>query len=196
MDVSDSEYGALKAATVRFVNQVQISAEGDYSIEVLVKDLLSGAVTNSQQTLHLGRSGPVLGISTILLAKELFRTADTSDHFLTVQGVRIMPSAVCQFRNGDDMIFYFDIYGPQTNAGRKSDISIDLAFMRDGKSVDVGLPHFQLTDSPGDGFPRITFCRFLHLAGLQPGNYSLVINVKDRLANGEVRGETAFAVVN
>jgi len=62
--------------------------------------------------------------------------------------------------------------------------------------VNAGLPHFQLKDSPGDGFPRITFCRFLHLAGLRPGNYSLAINVKDQLANKVVRGDTAFVIVN
>ena len=196
MDLSDSEYVALKAATVRFVNQVQLRAGGDYSIEVLVKDLLSGAVTNSQQALHVGQPEPGLGLSTILLARELYKTADVSDHFLMVQGVRIMPSAVCQFRNGDDMIFYVDIYGPRTDPGKKSDLSIELVFMRDGQPVHVGLPHFQLKDSPGDAFPHITFCRFLHLAGLQPGNYSLVINVNDRLANKTAQGEAAFAVVH
>jgi len=196
MDLSDSEFNAMKNATVRFVNQVQLSSAGDYSFEVLVKDLLSGSVTNSQQALHLGMPQPELGLSSILLAKELYRTSDSSDQFLTVQGVRIMPSAVCQFRNGDDMVFYLDMYNPQTDAGKKSDISIELNFTHDGHPVNVGLPHFQLKDSPADGFPRITFCRFLHLTGLQPGSYNLVINVKDRLAGKEARGETRFEVVN
>ena len=197
MDVSDSEYDALKAANVRFVNQVELSAGGDYSFEVLVKDLLSGAITNSQQTLHLGQAEPALGLSSILLARELYKTSDTSDPFLMVQGVKLMPSAICQFRNADDMIFYFDIYNPQTDLEKKrSDISIELSFLRDGQVVNAGLPHFQVNDSPGDAFPRITFCRFLHLTGLRPGSYSLVITVKDRLGNKTTSGEAAFSVVN
>jgi VWFA-related protein len=199
MGLTDAQYNALKVGTISMMDQVRLSTEGDYSIQVLVKDVSSGLVANKQQTLHLERSEASLGLSSILLAsdRELYKTSDTADPFLTVQGVKLVPSAACQFRNDDNMIFYFDIYNSRADAdGKKADISIKLSFMREGKAVNAGLPNFHLTESPGPSRSRITFCRFLRLTALAPGEYRLVVSVNDGLGNQSTQGEAAFRVLN
>jgi hypothetical protein len=120
----------------------------------------------------------------------------TRDPFLTVQGVRILPSARCQFRNGEDLIFYFDIYNAQAGSdGKKSDVSIELSLMREGRLVNARLPSYHLNED-SDQTSHITFSRFLHLAGLPPGSYSLVIEVRDNLGKYSARGQAAFSLVN
>src|SRR5262249_34857655 len=109
----------------------------------------------------------------------------------------ILPSAACQFRNGDNMIFYLDVYNPQVDKEKKkTDVSIEVQFEREGQPINSGVPPFQLTESPVGSIPRVTFCRFLRLSGLKPGRYSLVVSVKDRAANQSARREAQFAVLN
>ena len=129
--------------------------------------------------------------------RELYKSSTSDDQFLTVQGVKLLPSAACQFRNGDNMIFYLDVYNPQIDKEKKkTDISIDVQFEREGQAVNASLPAFQVNESPSGAVPRVTFCRFLKLGGLKPGNYNLVISVKDKISNQGARRQAAFTVLN
>jgi VWFA-related protein len=199
MTLTDSEYSTLKVGTIYVMEQVELASEGQYTIEIFVKDLLSGQISNRDQTVYLARPPSAMGLSAVVLAhsQQLYKVTDSSDRFLTVRGLRISPSATCLFHNGDDMIFYFDIYNPSHDpVKRKPDVTIGLKFMRDGQPVNAGLPGFEIKDDAEAGAPQITFCRFLHLAGLRPGDYTLVIDAKDALGNQEARREAAFRVVN
>jgi VWFA-related protein len=198
VDVTTAEYNVLKAGTVSFLNHVQLPPGPDYTFEVLVKDIASGKVSSNQQTLSLHQSEPRLSLSTILLSGEVDKAAaNSTDNFLTVQGVKILPSARCQFHNGDNLIFYFEIYNPQTQReNKKSDVAIELSLMRDGQLVNAKLPRYRVTEDPGDAAPHITFARYLHLTGLSAGNYSLIVDVKDALGSQTARGQAPFSLVN
>ncbi|HXG90983.1 MAG TPA: VWA domain-containing protein [Blastocatellia bacterium] len=197
VSVTEDEYKILKPGTVSFMNYIQLPVGGPYSFEVIVKDLLSGAVSSGERAMHLHQPDPLLSLSTILLAREVDKAVNTSAQFLSVQGAKILPSARCQFRNGDNLIFYFDIYRPQVEPQtKKTNLSIGLSLMREGQLVNVRLPSYQVSESPAEQNPRITFTRFLHLAGLPPGNYTLVVSVKDALGNQSARGQATFSLVN
>lgn len=196
LEFGDPEYNTLKPGTVSFVNHIQLPAGPDYSFELFVKDMLSGMVSNSLETINLKKTEPALTLSTILLSKEVDKSPNNADPFLTIQGVKILPSARCQFRNGDNLIFYFDIYNPQPDENKKSDISISMSLMREGQTMNAKLPSYHVTEYSGDPTPHVTFSRFLRLSGLAPGNYTLLIDVKDGLGNQNARGQAAFNVVN
>jgi VWFA-related protein len=198
MNLAEAQYNTLKAGTVSLMNQVQVPP-GDYWVEVYVKDHISGAVSSGRQALYLGQMESTFGMSAVLLAsdRELYKSLAKDDKFLTVQGVKIMPSAACQFRNGDNMIFYFYIYNPQVDKEKqKTDISVEVKLEREGQAVNAALPAFQVTEGPGGTVPHVTFSRFLRLSGLKPGGYNLVLSVKDRVANQSARREAAFVVLN
>jgi VWFA-related protein len=197
VELSEAEHDMLKPGTVSFVNHIQLPTAGDYSFEVWVKDLLSGTGSNSQQAINIRSSEPVLSLSTILLSKEVDKSSNVSDQFLTVKGVKILPSAQCQFRNGDNLIFYFDIYNPQPDGqSKKSDISINISLLREGQSVNARIPSYHLDEYSGEPTPHITFSRYLRLAGLSTGNYLLVIDVKDGRGNQRARGQASFSLVD
>ena len=197
VDVTEAEYDVLKAGSVSFVNHIRLPAGADYSFEVFVKDSRSGLVSSNQQTLHLQQPEPALAISTILLAGEVDKSSSGSgDQFLTVQGVKILPSARRQFHNGDNLIFYFQIYNPRLDGNSKrSDVSIELSLMREGQVMNARLPNYRLNENSGDPAGPITFSRYLRLAGLSPGDYTLGIEVKDGLGNQRTHGQAAFRVM-
>jgi VWFA-related protein len=198
MNLTDAQYNTLKAGTISLMNQVRLPI-GDYSVELYVKDVLSGRVSDGRQALYLGQMETTFGLSAVLLAndRELYKSSTSDDQFLTVQGVKILPSAACQFRNGDNMIFYLDVYNPQIDKEKKkTDISIDVQFEREGQAVNASLPAFQVNENPSGAVLRVTFCRFLKLGGLKPGNYNLVISVKDKISNQGARRQAAFTVLN
>jgi VWFA-related protein len=197
VDLNEAEYNVLKPGTVSFVNHIQLLEGTDYSFEVLVKDLLSGTVSDDRQTMSLSPADPTLSLSTVLLARDVEKPSNTADQFLIVSGAKILPSARCQFRNGDNLIFYFDIYNSSLEGEkRKSDISIGLSLMREGQLLNARLPSYHVSEDPAPGTGRITFSRYLHLAGLPPGNYTLVIDVKDGLGNKAARGQASFSLLN
>lgn len=197
LEFGDPEYNTLKPGTVSFVNHIQLPAGPDYSFELLVKDMLSGMVSNKVETIDLKKSEPALSLSTILLSKEVDKSSNNSDPFLTIQGVKILPSARCQFKNGDNLIFYFDIYNPKPDSeNKKSDISISMSLMKEGQAMNAKLPSYHVTEYSGEPTPHVTFSRFLRLSGLAPGNYTLSIDIKDGLGNQNARGQATFNVVN
>jgi hypothetical protein len=111
--------------------------------------------------------------------------------------VKILPSARCQFHNGDNLIFYFEIYNPQIEReNKKTDVSIELSLMRNGQLVNARLPAYHLNEHSVEPDARITFSRYLHLAGLSPGDYTLLINVKDATGNQSARGQATFSLLN
>jgi len=197
VEVTESEFGVLKAGSVSFVNHIRVPAGADYSFEVYVKDSASGMVASSQKTLHLQQTDPVLAISEVLLAAEVDKPSALDDQFLTVNGVKILPSARCQFHNGDNLIFYFQIYNSRFDReNKRSDISIELSLIRDGKTMNVRLPNYRLLDHAGVPDAPITFSRFLHLAGLTPGDYTLSIDVHDAMGDQRTKGQAVFTLVN
>lgn len=197
VDLTEAEYNILKTGSVSFVNHIRLAAGNEYSVEVLVKDLLSGVVSNNQQEIHLGEPKPGLALSTILLSREVDKSSNTADPFLTVKGVKILPSARCQFRNGDNMIFYFDIYNPQlAGENKRSDLTVELSLLREGRLTKARLPTFHLNELFDGPAAHITFSRYVRLAGLPPDNYTLVVDVKDDLGNQRARAQAAFSLSN
>jgi VWFA-related protein len=192
--VSEAEYDVLKRGTVSFVNHIQLPADNYVSVEVLVKDLGSGMLGSTQQAMYLRKPDAALGLSTILLAREVGKSLETAGQFLTVQGVKIMPSARCQFQNGDNLVFYFDIYNPQADSNKKTDISIELSLLHEGKLVNARLPRYHVKESL-EAAARIQFARYLQLGGLPPGSYTLIVEANDSVSNQTARGQVAFHLV-
>ncbi|MBI1984210.1 MAG: VWA domain-containing protein [Acidobacteria bacterium] len=196
LHATQAEYDMLEPGSVSFLNTLELPP-GIYSFEVMVRDLSSGKSSRRQQGLFLREPEPGLALSVVLLSKEVDKTAAGASGFLAVGEAKIMPSARCVFRNGENMVFYFDIYNPQLDAKRKkTDLEVGLGLMRDGQPVRVRLPSYQLKEPVAQPHAHVTFSKYLELAGLAPGNYSLVFEVRDKVANETQRAQTTFSVVN
>jgi VWFA-related protein len=198
MNLTDAEYNSLKVGTIYVGDQVDLDSPGAYRVQVLVEDMSSKAVSSTEQTVYLARAASSMALSTVLLAhgQQLYKATDTSDKFLTVQGLRITPSGACQFRSGENLIFYLDIYNAGLDpAKKKPNLTVALKLLHDGQETSARLPSFEVTDNPDGVDSSLTFCRFLRLTGLSPGDYTLVVDVKDAVGNQTASREAKFSIV-
>jgi VWFA-related protein len=188
-----AEYEALKPGTISFLQVLNLPGGESYSFEVLVKDLLSGKVGREQSGLYLSEPGEELALSTVLLARDVEKDARAGRQFLSVGGARILPSARCQFRNGENLIFYFDVYNPQPAEHNRTALEVEVFLMREGKRVPLSVPVFRIAEEVAEP-RRVTVSRFLQLTGLAPGDYMFVVRVRDTLS-GQLRSAHAPLVV-
>ena len=68
--------------------------------------------------------------------------------------------------------------------------------LQDGRRVNLNLTSYRLSQSVTEPFPRVTVARFIQLSGLAAGDYSLVVNVRDALAEQSQSAHASFTVVN
>jgi VWFA-related protein len=195
-NASSAEYDALKAGNISFLETLHLPEGSSYSFEVLVKDELSGKVSRGEYGLYLREPQPELGLSTILLARDVEKATRPGAQFLSVGGVKILPSARCQFHNGDNLIFYLDVYNPQLQPDKRTDLAVEVFLLQGARRVDLKLPPYHLSQTVSEMLPHVTVARFIQLAGLAEGDYSLVVSVRDALAGRSTSAHAAFTVIN
>lgn len=193
---TNAEYDVLKAGDISFLESLKLPAGSFYSFEVLVKDLLTGKVARGEYGVYLREPEPELGLSTVLLAHDVEKAERSDVQFLSVNGIKILPSARCEYRNGDNLIFYVDVYNPQLQPDNKTDLAVDVFLLQGERRVSLHVPAYRLSQPVSEPLPHVTIARFLQLAGLAPGDYSLVVNVRDTLAGRAQSAHASFSVVN
>lgn len=194
--VNQAEYKVLQQINLSFLYNLGLPA-GIYSVETVVKDSASGRVSHAEQSLYLHEGQESLALSDVLLSHSVDDAPGAQPQFLTVGGIKIKPSAQCQFRNGDNLIYYFDVYRPQVDSkNKRADVSVELSLKRAGRPMNVRIPGFHVDQWDPDPIPHITLARSIELASLPPGDYALVVEVKDNVASRAVRTQASFSVVN
>ncbi len=189
---TDSEYRTLLPGALSFLDTVGLPP-GNYSILVAIKDQASAGAAIQEQALILPPPAKGLALSTILLAKAVDRGSSSATRFLMVNGAQILPSARCEFHNGDNLIFYFDVYDPQMRE-KKPDVAVTLWLTRNGERLPLKLPSYELNEPAGGGSAGLTLAHYVTLAGLKPGDYSLVVEARDRIANRTALGQASFSL--
>jgi hypothetical protein len=195
-NTTSAEYDVLKTGNISFLQTLHLPAGSSYSFEVLVKDLLSGKVSRGESGLYLREPEPELALSTVLLAHDVEKAGRSAAQFLSVDGIKIFPSARCEYRNGDNLIFYFDVYNPQLQPNNKTDLAVEVFLLQGERRVNLNVRAYRLSQPVTKPLPHATVARFLQLAGLTPGDYSLVVNVRDVLTGQTQSAHASFTVVN
>ena len=196
LQYTPAEFEAIKDAYVSFMEVQSLRAGGAYTFEVYVSDENTHKVAQAQRALVLNQPDQTLGLSTLLLAHGAQKAQTNQLDFLTYNGVRIRPSAHCQFHNGDNLLFYMDVYNPRPAQDQKSDLEVNVFVMK-GAAPSMKLPPYHLTEAVADQPKHVTLARYMKLAGLPAGDYSLLVSIRDVVAGGEERTTQAqFSVAD
>ncbi|HEX8983956.1 MAG TPA: GWxTD domain-containing protein [Bryobacteraceae bacterium] len=173
-------------------------APGTYRLNVVVKDVVGGTMSNKEVALHVPRfEEEKLASSTIILADQIEKvpTRSIGTGQFVIGDSKVRPRVSESFRRDEKMGIYFQIYNfGADEKTQKPSGDIQYEVVRNGSNAKV----FDFTEDlkvvPGASAQQVTVEKLLPLAKLEPGQYTLRMKVSDRIRNQVVTPSATFTV--
>jgi hypothetical protein len=170
-------------------------APGTYRVDVIVRDINSGAT----QVKHLGFTVPKydakqLSTSTLVLAAKLQSMSDApAVGQFTIGQFKVIPNVARTYRKGDPVGLYLQVY----NAGidqttLRPSVDVDYVLLKDGKELGKMPEDWRGMSDAGQ---RLTLARMITTDQLNPGEYELMVRIKDRVSGQALTPSEKFTVV-
>jgi len=166
---------------------------GSYKALITVQDRVGGRVGSYNFPLTVP-SFPAadLSLSSLLLARgiEPTTTADAPEDAFVIGSLRVMPRLTQTFAAGDDMAFYYQIYGASKDPGTgQPNLDVDYAFLtvEAEKLQDLGHVVFADQHNEAHGYA-------LSLKEWPKGPYMLRVLVTDKIAHATASRDLVFEV--
>ncbi len=169
-------------------------APGRYRIDVLVRDIESGAASQSHIGFEVPKFGANLTSSSLILASVLEQVSDVPQSRQFVIGdKKVIPNLAAEYRLGAPIGIYMQIY----NAGidqttLRPSIDVEYALIKDGKEISKQTEDWRGLSTTGD---RLTLARLIDSRGLNPGDYSVEVRAHDRVSEAKLVQTAKFKIV-
>lgn len=193
--LDEQQYQALLTDKL-FLRQDLELAPGDYEVELIMRDRLSGKLAARREKLSLPESGGELWWSGVVLSRHVDAagpTADGTADVLTHAGAAIRPAPSREFKAADNLIIFFRLYNAAANAAGKPLVKVTVRLLADGKDA-VKPIGYELTETTNAPVAHLAFAKFVSLAPLRPGKYTLSVEAKDTTNGKLLRREEPFVV--
>ena len=194
--LSAQQYESILNDKIFYRQDMQLSA-GNYTVDLIVRDRLSGKVAARREKLLLPETGSDFWTTEAVLshhAEPLKQTKGTGD-VLSEGSVQIRPSPSREFHATDNLIIFFKLYNAAiARETGKTLVRVTVTLMKDGRLVSRPLD-YQLAEAPSELAPDLTFAKYLKLTGLAPGKYSAVIESRDIVQQKVLKQEAWFVIV-
>ncbi|HEY5075581.1 MAG TPA: GWxTD domain-containing protein, partial [Pyrinomonadaceae bacterium] len=169
-------------------------APGHYRVDVIVRDVTSGATGVRHQGFEVPKYDPAkLSTSTLILAVKLEGLGDQpAVGMFTIGSVKVIPNVSGSYHRGAPIGVYMQIY----NAGvdqttLRPSVDVEYALIKDGKEIGKQLEDWRGNSDSGQ---RLTIARLLDSRNLAPGDYVLEVRVKDRVSGQALVQSAKFTV--
>ncbi|MFL6254903.1 MAG: VWA domain-containing protein [Pyrinomonadaceae bacterium] len=197
--LTDEQYRAIVTNNI-FYRQDMALAPGDYTVELVVRDRLSGKVAARREKLLVPETGAEFSASRVILSRyvEPVRSAGTTPGLEDVfrdGDVQIRPSPSREFSAADNLIIFFKLYNatPDTATGKPS-VRVTVILSKDGKAVAKPLSYDLSEAAHATAVPHLAFAKFIPLAGLAPGRYEASVESRDMVTLKLVKQKAWFVI--
>ncbi|HWN11371.1 MAG TPA: GWxTD domain-containing protein [Pyrinomonadaceae bacterium] len=170
-------------------------APGTYKVDVIVRDVASGATGVKHIGFTVPRYDPQkLSTSTLVLATRLESLVDQPAVGQFVIGqTKVIPNVSGVYRRGQPIGVYMQVY----NAGidqttLRPSVDAEYVLSKDGKELGKQVEDWRGLSDSGQ---RLTLARMIDTRGLLPGDYELVIRLRDRVSGQSLIPSAKFSVV-
>lgn len=169
-------------------------APGNYRIDVTVRDVASGAAAPLHVGFEVPRFGTSLAASSLILASRLEHAGDApASRQFVIGDQKVIPNLSATYRRGSPIGVFMQIY----NAGidqttLRPVVDVEYALLRDGKELGKQLEDWSGTSDAG---PRLTLARLLDSRHLPPGEYEIVIRIRDRVSGQTLKPTAKFTIL-
>ena len=191
------EFASIMNNNIFYRQDMELSP-GSYSIDLIVKDRLSGKTTARKEKLVLPAPDAEFSTSGVVLSRLAMPadpkpgTAPSGDVF-SQGGVQIRPSPSREFRATDNLIIFFESYNAANSETGKPLVMVTVTIKKDGKAVVKPLD-FTMGEIIKEPAPHLTFAKYISLARLDEGKYTADIQVTDVVTRKGVTHQVPFVI--
>jgi len=196
VELTPQQYQSILNNKIFYRQDMQLEA-GTYAIDLLVKDRISGKVAAKREKLVLPVADSEFSVTDVILsrhAESFIPQLSGPVDVLSAGSVQIRPSPSHQFLSSDNLIIFFNLYNAPAAPGTgKPLVRITVTLTRDGKLATRPLD-YELTDTVPEPLPHLTFAKYVKLAGLPNGKYTIGIETKEMVHQKVVKQEAFFEI--
>jgi GWxTD domain-containing protein len=167
---------------------------GRYRVDVLVRDVESGAASLQHVGFAVPKFGANLASSSLILASVLEQVSDVpASRQFVIGDKKVIPNLTGAYHRGAPVGVYMQIY----NAGidqttLRPSVDVEYALLKDGREVGKQLEDWRGTSTAGD---RLTLARLIDSRGLTPGDYAVEVRARDRVSGQSLVQTAKFTIV-
>jgi GWxTD domain-containing protein len=170
-------------------------APGTYKVDVIVRDVASGATGVKHIALPVPKYDPAkLSTSTLILATKLESLVDQPavGQFVIAQ-TKVIPNVSGAYRRGQPIGVYMQVY----NAGidqttLRPAVDAEYVLSKDGKELGKQVEDWRGLSDSGQ---RLTLARMIDTRSLVPGEYELAIRLRDRVSGQSLMPSAKFSIL-
>jgi VWFA-related protein len=200
VNLSDSDYDSIVNNNI-YYRQDMVLAPGEYTLDVIVRDKQSGKTAAKREQFVIGEPDSEFAATPVVLSRyveqaQLPKLGSNEAADVFVYGnTQIRPSPGKQFKATDNLIMFLSVYNPGNSPDtNKPLVRVTVRLMKDGQPATKFFDYV-LTEMQAQPVPHLTFAEYIKLAGLAPGNYNAMIEIKDMVTRKSVKQEAPFTIV-
>jgi GWxTD domain-containing protein len=172
-----------------------ILAPGTYRLDVIVRDIGSGAMGSQHYGFTVPKLDPLkLTTSSIVLAARLESLKDQPGGSpFTIGLTKVVPNISGVYHRGQPVGVYLQVYNAgidQTTLRPAADVQYVL--LKDGKELSQQVEDWRGMSDAGQ---RLTLARLIDTNGLAPGKYEIQIRIRDHVGGQELSPSSKFTIV-
>lgn len=197
--LTDEQYRGILTNNI-FYRQDMALAPGDYTVELVVRDRLSGKVAARREKLLVPEAGAEFSASRVILSRYVepvgaAGAAALPEDVFREGNVQVRPSPSRVFTASDNLIIFFKLYNAAADAATaKPSVRVTVILSKDGKAVAKPLGYDLTEVTRGAAGPHLTFAKFIPLAGLAPGRYEAAVESRDMVTLKLVKQKASFSI--
>ncbi len=170
---------------------------GRYKLIAIVKDVNGGKIGTLERGIIIpGKTGTQIELSPIILADQVqpAKTEEFINDPFILSAVKVYPSAQNRFKRGKPLGFYFELYNVTADQQTlQPSLSVKLHILKDGREIQT--PFGELSKIVHPYADRFYAGSMLNTQPLEPGHYSLTIDVTDQIAQTTTKQTVNFDVL-
>lgn len=167
---------------------------GRYRVDLLVRDIESGAASLQHVGFEVPKFGARLASSSLILASVIEQVSDIpASRQFVIGDKKVIPNLTASYHRGAPVGIYLQIY----NAGidqtsLRPSVDVEYVLLKDEKEVGKQIEDWRGTSTAGD---RLTLARLIDSRALAPGDYSVEVRIRDRVSEQSLVEKATFTIV-
>lgn len=166
---------------------------GRYRIDLLVRDVESGAAGIRSEGFEVPKFGNNFAASSLVLASVLEHVSDVpASRQFVIGDKKVIPNPTGTYRRGAPIGVYMQIY----NAGidqttLRPSVDVEYVLLKDGKEIGRQIEDWRGNRDSGE---RVTVARLIDSRALTAGDYAIEIRIRDRVSGEKLTESAKFKI--